>query len=100
MRALPMTGKPGFPWRNLAMVLILIGLLIITTGCESRQYQAVPECEIAPPPDASRFVDAGVDERLVLMSSSYIDASKKAAECNNRIRLINSSNKALDKLDR
>ena len=99
MCALPMTGKPGQPWQKVVIILVLLSLFILASGCSNKQYQAVPECDIASPPDAEKFIKAGVDEKLVLMTNSYISASKNVANCNNRIRLVNASNKSVDKLD-
>ncbi|MNP89178.1 hypothetical protein D3C85_15820 [compost metagenome] len=98
MSTFPMTGKPGRPYRDFAIVLLLL-LIVWLPGCASRQYHAVPECEVIPPPKATRFIEAGVDEKLVLMSNSYIAASKAAASCNNQIRIINASNEAIDRVN-
>lgn len=99
MCSLPITGKPEWPWRNVLIILVMISLFILASGCSNKQYQVVPECDVATPPDSEQFIKAGVDEKLVLMSNSYIAASKAAASCNNKIRLVNASNKAVDKLD-
>lgn len=93
MRTLPMTGKPGRPYRDLAIILVLVAILFLS-GCTNKEYQAVPLCKVATPPDPDRFIKAGVDERLVLMTNSYITASRYVGECNNNIKLINNANKA------
>lgn len=95
MRTLPMTGKPGRPYQDMAIILILVAILFLP-GCANKDYQMVPECEVAAPPDPDRFIKAGVDERLVLMTNSYIKASKYVGECNNRIRVVNAANKAAE----
>lgn len=95
MRTLPMTGKPGRPYQDLAIILILVAILFLS-GCANKDYQMVPECEVATPPDPDRFIKAGVDERLVMMTNSYIRASKYAGECNNRIKVVNAANKAAE----
>lgn len=93
MRTLPMTGKPGRPYQDIAIILVLVVIMFLS-GCANKEYQAVPECKVAAPPDPDRFIKAGVDERLVLMTNSYIMASRYAGECNNDIKLINAANKA------
>lgn len=93
MRTFPMTAKPGRPYQDLAIIIVLLAIMFLP-GCANHDYQAVPECKVATPPDPDRFIKAGVDERLVLMTNSYIAASKYVGECNNRIKLVNAANKA------
>lgn len=93
MQAISLTGGPKRPSMALA-VCLLIAVLFLLGGCETKQYRSVPYCDIVSPPQASRYIDANPDEQTVLMTDAYIAQVKVTAECNDRIKLVNAANKA------
>ncbi len=88
----PKRPSPNGKWLGAVVVAAVFGL----PGCTPKVYQAVPECAVVKPVSPERYLDASTDERLVLVSSTYIAQVKAVAKCNNDIRLINTSNKARD----
>jgi uncharacterized lipoprotein YajG len=80
-----------------ALQVILLGVLLLLAGCDTRQYQAVPECSSASPPKGERYTNATPDEKLVQMTSAYIRQTQSLTDCNADIRLINAANKAVPK---
>lgn len=97
-RHIPDFKRPQLPPSNWAAAFLLILMIVIVSGCKTVVYKAVPECDITTPPNPTRFINANPDERQVLMTDAYIRQVRSTTECNNRIRVLNASNKAKDSL--
>lgn len=74
--------------------LPLIALAVLLSGCSTHTYQPVPLCALVPPQDPARSVEASPDERLVMMTNSYIGQVRAVSNCNLNIKLINAANGA------
>lgn len=94
-RLQPPPNRPEKPSKWKLLLLALLSLLL--PGCATQVYQAVPECTVIRPMPVEKFLNASADERLVLQADLYIAQVKAVGSCNNTIRLVNASNRAVAK---
>ncbi|MNE84190.1 hypothetical protein D3C81_1726660 [compost metagenome] len=98
MHSLPMTGRAKLPPPSSFLLLfVLASTMFLLHGCGNNQYRAVPQCDVFAPPKAERYVKASPDEKLIQMTNAYIGQTKNVSDCNEKIRLANAANKAVDK---
>lgn len=83
--------------RRITLFVLLIGLLLLVTGCAHNQATSTPECEIVRAPDPAKYATASTDEQLVMMTNSYVGQVRKTSECNTNIRKVNAKNETLFK---
>lgn len=80
---------------NKSLFAVLVAFMVIVLpGCKTLTYTAVPECEVAPPPEPKRFLQATPDGQRALWQIAYVDSVKQADSCNQVIRAVNLKNKA------
>ncbi|MCY1290664.1 hypothetical protein D9M68_18350 [compost metagenome] len=95
MLAISLTGGPGPRRPSMIITLaLIIAVVLLLGGCETKQYRSVPLCELISPPQPTRYVDASPDEQTIMMTDVYIAQIKATSECNDNIGLVNASNKA------
>ena len=92
MLAISLTGGPKRPSMIITLALI-IAVVMLLGGCETKQYRSVPFCDLVAPPNPERYVDASPDEQTIMMTDVYIAQIKATSECNDNIKLVNDSNK-------